>query len=333
MTPATATVAFVVGAVVCLATSWVLVSRLERIGERYGLSEAGLGLLAALAADTPEITAAVTALAHHQRSIGAGVIIGSNVFNLAALLGVGAMVAGQIALHRKVVALGGAVAAWVALVCLLTVVGVVGVDVGLGLGLVVVVPYGAVLVSRRVALARLPLPGRWTAWVGSAVDEEELELVVAIRPRRGRPVDVVVAALALVVVVLAAVAMERGASALGQHEAVAGIVIGGLVLAAVTSLPNAVAAVYLALKGRGAATLSTALNSNTINVVAGLLLPAVFLGLARTSGPTTLIAGWYVGLTALTLALAYSGRGLRRWAGLLIVVGYAAFAVAVLLSS
>ncbi len=66
--------------------------------------------------------------------------------------------------------------------------------------------------------------------------------------------------------------------------------------------------------------------------MAGLLLPAVFLGLTRTSAPTTLIAGWYVALTALMLALAYWGRGLRRWAGLLIVVGYGGFVVAVLLS-
>ena len=45
------------------------------------------------------------------------------------------------------------------------------------------------------------------------------------------------------------------------------IVIGGLVLAAVTSLPNAVAAVYLARRGSGTAVLSTALNSNALNVL------------------------------------------------------------------
>ena len=40
-------------------------------------------------------------------------------------------------------------------------------------------------------------------------------------------------------------------------------------LAVVTSLPNAVSAVYLARRGRGAAVLSTALNGNAINVIAG----------------------------------------------------------------
>lgn len=87
-------VVFAVAAMVSLATSWVLVSRLERVGARLGLSEALLGMLAALAADAPEITAAVTALAGHQSRIGAGVVIGSNVFNLAALLGFTAVIAG-----------------------------------------------------------------------------------------------------------------------------------------------------------------------------------------------------------------------------------------------
>jgi hypothetical protein len=43
--------AFLAGTVVSLATSWLLVTRLERIGERLGLSEALLGIVAALAAD------------------------------------------------------------------------------------------------------------------------------------------------------------------------------------------------------------------------------------------------------------------------------------------
>ena len=98
---------FVAGVAVSLGASWLLVVRLERIGERAGLSEAWLGLVAALAADAPEITSAVTALARGQASVGAGVVVGSNVFNLAALLGLSAVVAGRIAFHRRVVLLAG----------------------------------------------------------------------------------------------------------------------------------------------------------------------------------------------------------------------------------
>jgi cation:H+ antiporter len=116
---------FVVGVTVSLAASWLLVSRLERLGERAGLSEAWLGLVAALAADAPEITSAVTALARGQASVGAGVVIGSNVFNLAALLGLAAMVAGRIAFHRRVILLAGVPGVWIAAACLLTVAAVV----------------------------------------------------------------------------------------------------------------------------------------------------------------------------------------------------------------
>ena len=321
---------FALGAVVSLAMSWVLVTRLERVGERFGLSEALLGMVAALAADTPEITASITALAHQQRTVGAGVVIGSNVFNLAALLGLGAVVAGGFSLHRRVILLGGTIAIWVAVVCLITITGLVSPIGGLVLILIVLAPYLVLLGSHRRSLRRVPLPSRAVRWLVSAVDEEELELVVAIRPPRGTPFDALIAGVSLVVVVAASVAMERGASTLGIHFGVAEIVVGGLVLAAVTSLPNAVAAVYLARNGRGEAALSTGLNSNTLNVAIGLLLPAVFVGLTAVTSQEVFITGWYLGLTALTLVLAYVGQGLGRWSGSLIIAGYATYVAVIL---
>ncbi|HLH14670.1 MAG TPA: hypothetical protein VKV16_07745, partial [Solirubrobacteraceae bacterium] len=92
-------------------------------------------------------------------------------------------------------------------------------------------------------------------------------------------------------------------------------------------LPNAVAAVYLARRGRGAATLSTALNSNALNVIAGLLIPTSILGLGSPSGSAIFIVASLLGMTALALACAYAGRGLRRAAGVAIVAAYAAFVI------
>jgi cation:H+ antiporter len=321
-------ITFFVAACVSLSTSWLLVTRLERVGERLGMTEALLGVLAALAANAPEITTAVSALAQHQRSIGAGVVIGSNVFNLAALLGVSAVVSGFVSLHRRVVVLSGAVALWVALCCLLASTSVLGAPWALAAAGVVLVGYVAVLAAQRPTRHRVPLPTRVTAWLVAAIDEEEIELNEAIRPPRGRPLDAVVAAIALVVVVVASVVMEHTASRLGHHFHVADAIVGALILAAVTSLPNAVAAVHLATQGRGAAALSTAVNSNNINVVAGLLIPGTILGLARASGAGTLTAASYLTLTLAVVLLAYRRRGLSRRAGWLILAGYAAFVVA-----
>jgi len=329
-------VLFCAGVVASLAASWLLVTRLERLGERAGFSEAWLGLVAALAADAPEITSATTALARGQTSVGAGVVIGSNVFNLAALLGLAAVVAGWIGFHRRVVVLSGVPAVWVAAVCLLTVAAVVAPTDGLALAAMVLVPYVAVLGMRRARMERLRLPAGWVRWLVAAVHEEEAELAEAIRPRPGTWRDAAAAAGALVTVVGASTVMEVAATAVGRRYAVADIVTGGLVLAVVTSLPNAVSAVYLARRGRGAAVLSTALNSNAINVVAGLLIPASLAGLGPGSGPGfgqgTLVAAWYAGLTVLALALAYRGRGLGRASGTAIIAGYLAFVTALVIT-
>jgi cation:H+ antiporter len=317
--------AFFVGAVVSLATSWVLVTRLERVGERLGLSEALLGVVAALAADAPEITSSITAITQHQRAIGAGVVIGSNAFNLAALLGLGAVVSGFVALHRRVVVLGGFVAMWIAACCIFASTGLVSSSLSLILSSIVLIGYLIVLGLHRAVLQRLPLPGVFTRWLSSAIEEGEDELAEAIRPPRGRPIDAVVAFGALVVVVLASVAMERGASTLGHHFHVSDAVVGGIALAAVTSLPNAVAAMHLATKGRGAAAFSTALTSNNLNVVAGLLIPGAIVGLAAPSFPGTLTATTYLILTALVLVLAFAQHGLRRRSGWIIIIGYLTF--------
>jgi len=333
MLAAVAAAAFLAGAVISLAVSWLLVTRLERAGERLGLSEALLGLVAALAADAPEVTAAVTAMAGHQQRLGAGVVIGSNVFNLAALLGLGAVVAGRIRLHRRVVVLGGAVAMWVAAGCLAVVLGLVPPVVGLVAASGAVAAYAIVLGVGEQGLGRLPLARAWISWLRSAVAEEEQELQTAIRPQRGRRQDAAVAAGSLLVVVAASVMMERAASALGSRFAVPEIVVGALVLAAVTSLPNAVAAVWLAARGRGAATLSTALNSNALNTTIGLLLPAAVIGLGRPDDQSTLIAAWYFGLTAVVLAFAYRDRGIRRAVGIVVIAAYLLFAASLLASA
>ena len=71
--------------------------------------------------------------------------------------------------------------------------------------------------------------------------------------------------------------------------------------------------------------LSTALNSNVLNVAVGFLLPAALLGLGGVSADGRFVTGCYVGLTVLTLLFAYRGRGVSRPSGVVILVAYALF--------
>jgi len=321
------------GAAVALASSAALVTALERLGARFGLPEATLGLLVALAADSPEVTSAITAYVRGEPSVGAGVVLGSNAFNLAALLGLGAVVATRIALHRRVVLFEGVVALTIAALAAVTLTGIAGPLVCLVLMLAVLVPYVALSALPARRRPEIPLPRAWRRWLVGAVAEEELELLAAITPPPGTWRDAVVAAVAVPAVVGASALMEGAASDLGARHGVPPIVIGGVILAAITSLPNAVAAVYLARRGRGPAAFSVALNSNAVNVIIGLMIPAVLaagVSLPRDSG---FITAAYVVLTALTIGVAWAQRGIGRWAGALIIALYLAVVSALWLTA
>ena len=156
---------FAAGVVVSLAASWLLVSRLERLGERAGFTEAWLGLVAALAADAPEITSAATALAQGraQRGGGGGDRLERVQPGGAAGAGRGGGRADRLAPPGG--AAGRGPRGLVAAVCLLVVAAVVSPAAGLALTAVVLVPGIAVLGMRRARMERLPLPAGWSSWL------------------------------------------------------------------------------------------------------------------------------------------------------------------------
>jgi Ca2+/Na+ antiporter len=110
---------------------------------------------------------------------------------------------------------------------------------------------------------------------------------------------------------------------LGHRWSVPEYLVGVLVLAVLTSLPNAFTGIRLGLQSRGSALLSETLNSNTINLVAGIAIPALFLSLGSFSGLVAFDLAWLIGMTLVVLALLV--RGVGRSGGALIVGLYLVF--------
>jgi cation:H+ antiporter len=305
-----------------VAASVVLARDLDRIGQRLGFSEALLGMVTALGADAPEIAAAVAAVVAGHEDTGVGVVVGSNVFNLAALLGVSALIAGRVRIHRHGLFLNGGVAIVVAIIGAFVAIDLLPGGVGLALALVVLAPYVVVSALHERAHSRLP------ASLREAVAEEQRD---ARRDEFSPPatrLDALAVVPALAAVVGGAYGMVAAAQSLGDRFDVSDIVLGALVLAALTSIPNLIAAVRLARHGRGAACVSEALNSNNANILVGLCVPALILGFGSASGIETFAALWMVGMTVIAVTLGFGG-GLTRREGGAIVALYVAFAVVV----
>jgi cation:H+ antiporter len=309
-----------------VASSIVLARGLDRIGERLGFSEALLGIVTALGADAPEIASAVSALAAGHADTGIGVVVGSNIFNLAALLGVSALIAGSVRIHRHGLLLTGGVAVLVAVVGALVAIDVLPGFIGLVLALLLLVPYVVLSALHEPARERLP------AALRAAVLEEQRDARRDLFAPPATGFDALVVLPALAAVVGGSYGMVAAAQSLGDRWDVSDLVLGALVLAALTSIPNLIAAVRLARHGRGAACVSEAFNSNNANILVGLCIPGLVLGLGSASGVEVFAACWMVGMTVVAVALGF-GDGLTRREGAAIVGLYGVFAAVLVVVS
>src|SRR6202020_128605 len=79
---------------VTLAAARMFSGRLDRLGVAFGLPEALVGLLTALAADGPELSSALIALAKGEHGVSVGVVVGASAVNLATMIGGGALLGG-----------------------------------------------------------------------------------------------------------------------------------------------------------------------------------------------------------------------------------------------
>jgi len=318
--------------IACVAVmSWAslrLTVALESIGARLRFSEGLLGIVAALGANAPEICSAFVAMLHGKPEFGLGVVLGSNIFNLAGLLGLSALVAGQVAINRQSLWLNGAVSLVASAVVVALVLSWIPAWSSLMLLALVFVPYVAILAIHPPRIERLRLPPAMKRFFSAAVGRNR----ACVRGQGALPNNAHrAAAWAIVsvgIVVASSVGAVRTAVFLGALWGIGEGITGMLVLAALTSVPNVIAAMRLAREGRGSAVVSEALNSNTLNILAGLCLPALLIGFAPPSPLIVFAAFWLVGMKLFALAVASHSRGLRREAGAALLALYAAFAVA-----
>jgi cation:H+ antiporter len=310
----------IISLVITLAAARLFARRLDR----FGLPEAAIGLLSALAADGPEISSALVALVKGAHNVSVGVLVGSNAFNFAAMLGLSGLLAGSVCISRSLLWLEGSIGAGVTLIAAAVLLGWISPLLAVILATSLLLPYLlAVLVGvERIAQA---WPKRHPA----------ARIARAIAPRSQResppwPSDPARHLLALVVldvvlIIAGSVGMVHAALTLGDRWGISRAVLGMLILAPLTSLPNAVTGIRLGLARRGAALVGETFNSNTINLAGGVIAPALFTTLLASSTTAKLEVAWLIAMTAACLALLARRGGLGRGAAAVVIAMYGGF--------
>ncbi|HYM66578.1 MAG TPA: hypothetical protein VEW68_04755, partial [Patescibacteria group bacterium] len=286
-------------------------------------AEGLIGLLAALGGDAPELSSAVVAILAGAGDVGVGVVVGSNLFNLAALLGLSAVVVGGISVRRGPMLVDAAAGLAVTVVAAGLAGGLVAAPVAAVAAFAIFASYALILgtpatLGRRLGdpLARTPLALAEAAYeIGHDMPETQ--------HRSWAPVYLL--PLAVGGVLAGSYLMVREALAAAPLLHLSSSALGTVVLAALTSLPNLWVALHFARNNRGTALFSAAMNSNTINLLGGLIVPALFAGTAMSRGALGAF-GLLLAMTVLaTVAPIPRGR-LRPITGASLIALYLVFA-------
>jgi cation:H+ antiporter len=263
-----------VGSVVVFRGSDLLESSAEHLSLHYGLPPVVHGaMVVAIGSSFPELSSTVLAtLVHGEFELGLSVVIGSAIFNILVIPGLsGALSPGGMVTNREVVYKDAqfymlAVAVFVLVLALALIYGDSGPVQSVGGSL-------SGELNRPLVLIPIALYGLYVFIQAQEVSDHEAgEPPAGIRIGRewGRLV------LSLVLVVAGVEGLVRAALFFGEETGIPPFVWGITVIAAVTSVPDALISINLARKSEGVVSLSNVLGSNIfdllIAVPAGVLI-------------------------------------------------------------
>ncbi len=321
-----AAVLFILSLSVTLIAARLFARRLDSLGLRLGFPEALIGLLTALAADGPEISSALFALAKGAHGVSVGVLVGSNAFNLAAMIGVSGLLAGSVRLSRDTLALEGLVGAAITAIGAALLLGWLSPALAAVTAGCVIVPYLLLVIGGSELLAHMWGGEHTLTRVAHALQQRPPAASAREPSSKATHHLLALIVLDVLVIVAGSAGMVQGALTLGDRWHISDAVLGMLILAPLTSIPNAITGVRLGLAGRGAALVGEAFNSNSLNMGAGVIVPSLLVTFAALSVTAKLQLAWLFAMTIACLAMLASRRGMGRAGAASLIVLYIAFA-------
>ncbi|MEL6702733.1 MAG: calcium/sodium antiporter [Bacteroidota bacterium] len=316
--------AFMIGGfALLLVGAEALVRGASALALRFGLSPLVVGLtVVAFGTSSPELVICIAAALSGDGGIALGNVVGSNIANLALIVGVAAAIA-PLAIERQLIRidmpvvlassllmvaflLDGSVERWEGAV--------------LTVGIVVYVWY-SIWQSRREAAAH-------RAAREAVADNPDAPIAEDLPVSFGSSIwrDLLFVAVGLVGLVIGGRLLLEGAESAARGFGVSEAVIGLTLVALGTSLPELATTVVAAMRGQGTMALGNAVGSNVFNVL-GVLGPTALIQPVASDGVGVDSLAVMIGVTLLVHLTMATQRTMARWEGALLISVYVSYVV------
>jgi len=322
-------VLLVVSLIVVIKSADLFVDSLVEVGESLGISQIILGVTAsAIGTSLPEFGSAMIAVFSGNPDIGVGVVIGSNIWNIAGILGISSLAAGYIFVKREELKRDGLMTLLTALILLIfmTLFNDITRVVGVILVLAYIV-YLYILINSQRNKSKLEKPdneyledSKSNVVVTSQKEQTIVEEVIG--SGRSRNKNILISFAGLVGLIIGSRLLVYSGVEIGDLTGVPQIIMGLFALAIGTSMPELVVTVRSAMKKMHSLSIGTVLGSNIFNILIGIGIPSLFMTIPVDKLAVSFDAPVMIGVTALLILLSYRKSKLSRIGGAVLVVVY-----------
>lgn len=276
------------------------------IALRAGLSPLIVGLtIVAFGTSSPELVVSIKAGLDQQGDIAVGNVVGSNIFNIAFILGLTALVC-PIPVHRQIIKIDAPIALGVAfLLVILMMNQALGRFEGALLFLGIIV-----YTTMNVIVAR----------------KEPLDATTSDTPPSSRhwSLDVAFIVGGLLILVAGSRLLVEHSVTLAQTFGISEAVIGLTIVAAGTSMPELATSIVAAFRKQPDIAIGNVVGSNIFNILGILGLSSIITPLSA-GGISALDYTTMIVFTVILIPLLYTGRLLHRLEGALLLFLYAVY--------
>lgn len=307
-------VLFVLGLAGLVAGAEWLVGGAARMAAKLGVSSFVVGLtLVSFGTSAPELVVSGLASYRGNGALAVGNVLGSNVANIALILGIAALIRG-IDVRRELLVRD--IPIMIGVTILVPLLGLSG-SISRWEGVVLLVIFVAYVT--HVARMAHRESGRGMPLGGDAAELDESERRGSLRK------DALIAFVGLVVLAVGAHLLVQSAVSVATALNVPEVVIGLTLVAFGTSLPELAASVSAARRNEGEIVIGNIVGSNIFNVALILGIGALVRPLPISEAVLRVDAPVVIALSILLLPMAFWGKRIARWEGGLLCAGYAAF--------
>ncbi|MGC9517178.1 MAG: calcium/sodium antiporter [Methanomicrobiales archaeon] len=301
---------FLISLIILIKSADIFVENLVEIGTYLGISQIILGItVAAGGTSLPEFGSAIISVLTGNPDLGVGVVIGSNIWNIAGIIGISAIISCVITTNRDEIRRDGLMVLFTSLVLLLfMLLGTINAITGVVL-ITIYVVYLFILIKKQQ---------KYFKDHKNTPKTKKKSLNIKI---------ILFTVIGFVALIIAARILVYSAVEIAKLAQIPEIIIGLFALAIGTSLAELVVAVSSARKKMCSLAIGTVLGSNIFNILIGIGIPSLFVNIPIEPLSIIIDAPVLIIVTVVLLFFMRTKMELSRLEGLTLLGIYVAYAV------